>query len=66
MRRKLTFAVLGLALASAALISGARPAQASSHCVNYYCPDGVTVYETCCFLGGSETPFYCSMEVGCV
>jgi hypothetical protein len=66
MRKKLTYLGLGLALTFTAMISGARPAQASSHCVNYYCPDGVAVYETCCFLGGSETPYYCSMEVGCV
>jgi hypothetical protein len=52
MRRKLSFAVLGLALTAAALVSGARPVQANTpKCTTYYCPDG-RVSQTCCLING--------------
>ena len=52
MRRKLSFAVLGLALTAVALVSGARPVQANSpKCTTYYCPDG-HVFQTCCLING--------------
>jgi hypothetical protein len=52
MRRKLSFALLGLALATAALVSGARPVQANApKCTTYYCPDG-RVFQTCCLING--------------
>jgi hypothetical protein len=52
MRKKLTFAGLSLALAAAALISGARSAQATN-CVTYYCTDTGCCY-SCCFFPGRE------------
>jgi hypothetical protein len=62
MRRKLSFAVLGLALTAAALVSGARPAQANSpKCTTYYCPDG-GVFQTCCLINGQPVcnePYPC-------
>jgi hypothetical protein len=64
MRRKLTFAVVSLALTAAALVSGARPAQASlGDCTNYYCPDGISIAYTCCVYGGTQ--YVCSLEVPC-
>jgi hypothetical protein len=55
MRRKLSFAALGLALATAALVSGARPAQANApKCTTTYCPDGTTVFQTCCLINGHQ------------
>jgi hypothetical protein len=53
MRRKLTFALLSLALTLAALVSGARPAQAGYGCVTYYCTDTGCCY-SCCFLPNRE------------
>jgi hypothetical protein len=54
MRRKLSFAVLGLALTTAALVSGARPAQANApKCTTYYCSDG-KVFQTCCLINGQQ------------
>jgi hypothetical protein len=51
MRKKLTFALFGLALTAAAL----RPAQAASAvtCVTYYCTDTGCCY-SCCFIPNRE------------
>jgi hypothetical protein len=64
MRRKLSFAVFGLALTTAALVSGARPAQAflAGKCTIQYCPDGITIASSCC-LWGSQ--YICSLDVPC-
>ncbi|HEX4499439.1 MAG TPA: hypothetical protein VIE43_27445 [Thermoanaerobaculia bacterium] len=52
MRRKLSFAMLGLALTTAALVSGARPAQANApKCTTTYCQDG-SPFQTCCLING--------------
>jgi hypothetical protein len=63
MRRKLTFAVVGLALTATALVSGARPVQANApKCTDYYCPDGINIAYTCCFLGTRQV---CTLEQPC-
>jgi hypothetical protein len=52
MRRKLSFALLGLALTAAALVAGARPVQANApKCTTYYCSDGQP-FQTCCIING--------------
>ena len=52
MRRKLSFALLGFALTTAALVSGARPAPANApKCTTYYCSNG-QVFQTCCIING--------------